>query len=318
MGDKVRRRGPDLLPAQDRSGIDRPAEARPTVMLATVGTRCPYRWLRSRQPSEERRVQLERRRVLITGGSRGIGAALARGFRAAGADLALVARPSDQLEEVAGAVDGHAYGQDLTDLGALPDLVERVEADGPVDVLVNNAGVAHVGWFLDRTIDEIDRVVTLNLLAPLHLCRLWLPRMIERDRGHVVNVSSMAAIIAPPGLVHYSASKAGLSHATAGLRQDLRDTPIGFTTVHIGSTPTEMDDEARSYGPIRQLAQDSKGRDITPMDDVVDGIVDAVRRDRPEVRFPTAMAPLAAATNLPRRVGRLLFKRSPVKELRPD
>src|SRR5205823_3523921 len=143
----------------------------------------------------------------------------------------------------------------------------KVEADGPVDVLVNNAGVSVVGWYLDRTPAEIDQVMTVNLLAPMRLCRLLLPLMVERGRGQVVNLSSMAAVIAPPGLASYGASKAGLSHFTAGLRADLRDDPVTFTTVTLGSVSTDMDDEARSYGPLRELAAASKGRDITPMAD---------------------------------------------------
>ena len=254
--------------------------------------------------------------MLLTGASRGIGAALASAFAARGAQLALVARPSEALNAVTAEVGGTAYPADLAELGGLEDLVRRVEADGAIDVLVNNAGVSNVGWFLDRTAEELDQVVTLNLLAPMHLCRLVLPGMIQRRRGSIVNMSSMAAVIAPPGLVAYGASKAGLSHMTAGLRADLRDQPVTFTTVHLGSVRTDMDDEARSYGPLRELAEKSAGKDITPMGDFVAAVLRAVETDRPEVRVPKAMAPLAAAVNLPRKIGRLVFKRAMVKELR--
>lgn len=263
-------------------------------------------------------MRLNGRRVLITGASRGLGAALARGLADAGARLALVARSAGPLHELAGEVGGDPYPADLTDLGALPDLVGRIEDDGPVDVLVNNAGVSHVGWYLDRTMDEVDEVVTLNLLAPMHLCRLLLPRMVERGRGQVVNVSSMAAVFAPPGLATYGASKAGLSHFTAGLRADLRDHPITLTTVHLASVDTEMDRDARSYGPLRELSEASSGRDLTPLDVFVRRVVEGVEADREEVRVPRAMAPLAAATNAPRRIGRLLFRRAAAYEPRPD
>lgn len=263
-------------------------------------------------------MQLRGRRVLLTGASRGIGAALADAFAAKGASLALVARASPSLDEVAARTGGTAYPCDLTDLAALPDLVQRVGADGPIDMLVNNAGVSGVGWFLDRTLDEVDQVVTLNLLAPIHLCRLVLPGMLDRGRGQVVNLSSMAAVIAPPGLATYGASKAGLSHFTAGLRADLRDDPVTFTTVTLGSVSTDMDDEARNYGPLRELAERSSGRDVTPMSSFVAAVIAAVERDRPEVRVPRAMAPLAALTNTPRKVGRLVFRRAMAKQLRSD
>ncbi|MDP9181436.1 MAG: SDR family NAD(P)-dependent oxidoreductase [Actinomycetota bacterium] len=256
---------------------------------------------------------LNGRRVLLTGASRGIGQALARAFADRGAELALVARGSDQLEQVAKETGGTAYPCDLSDLASLEGLVERV---GRVDVLVNNAGVSHVGWYVDRTQDEIDQIMTVNLLAPMRLCRLVLPGMVERERGQVVNISSMAAVIAPPGLATYSASKAGLWHFTAGLRGDLRDHPITFTTVTLGSVSTEMDDEARNYGPLRHLSEKSKGRDITPMASFVAAVLKGVEEDRPEVRVPRSMAPLAALTNAPRKVGRLVFKRAPAWEPR--
>ena len=263
-------------------------------------------------------MRLSGRRVLITGASRGIGAELARAFAGRGAELALVARSPDALDALAEELGGRSYPADLSDVAAIPELVARIEADGPIDVLVNNAGVSNVGWFLDRTVDELDQVVTLNLQAPLRLCHAVLPGMVERRRGTVVNISSMAGVFAPPGLVAYGASKAGLSHMTAGLRADLRDQPITFINVHLGSVKTDMDDEARSYGPLRQLAEQSAGRDITPMEDFIAAVLRAVEQDREEVRVPRAMAPLAAATNLPRRVGRLIFRRSMVKELRAD
>ena len=263
-------------------------------------------------------MRLNGRRVLITGASRGIGAALARGLRTRGAELALVARSGEALEKVARDVAGVAYPCDLTELEGLEDLVAGVEADGPVDILVNNAGISNVGWFLDRTPAEINQVVTLNLLAPMHLCRLVLPGMVQRGRGSVVNISSMAAVIAPPGLAAYGGAKAGLSHFTAGLRADLRDQPVTFTTVHLGSVSTDMDEAARSYGPLRELAARSSGRDITPMDVFVSAVVNGIERDREEVTVPRMMASLAGLTNVPRRVGRLAFRGAMVSEPRTD
>ena len=263
-------------------------------------------------------MQVRGARVLLTGASRGIGAALARRLHARGAHLALVARPSADLDAITAELDTTAYPCDLADLDAVTGLATRVEADGPVDVLVNNAGISAVGWFADRTHDEIDRLMRVNLLAPMHLTRGVLPGMLARGRGHVVNMSSMAAVINPPGLTTYGASKAGLSHFTGGLRADLRDDPVTLTLVHLGSVTTDMDVEARGYGPLRELAEASNGRDVTPMDVFVDKVVDAIEHDRPEVRVPAAAAPLAALANAPRRLGSLLFRRVPAKELRTD
>jgi short-subunit dehydrogenase len=252
-------------------------------------------------------------RVLVTGASRGIGEALARALARRGAHLALVARSAEPLEQLAEAVGGRAYPADLTDLDAIPGLVERIEADGGIDVLINNAGVSNIGWFPDADWAALDQVVTLDLRAPMRLCHTLIPRMLERGHGHIVNISSMAGVFATPGLAAYGASKAGLTHLTHGLRADLRDDPIVLTTVHLGSVRTDMDDAARGYPPIRYLVERSKGRDITPMEDFVAAVIDGIERDRPEVRLPRAAAPLVAAANLPRRIGRLLFKRAPAK-----
>ncbi len=263
-------------------------------------------------------MRLSGRRVLLTGASRGLGAQLARAFTERGATVALVARPSEALTAVAAATGGAAYPCDLGDLASLPALVAAVEADGPVDVLVNNAGISGIGWYADRTLAEIDQVITVNLLAPMYLCRLVLPGMLARRRGQLVNVSSMAAVFAPPGLASYSASKAGLSHFTAGLRADLRDDPISFTTVTLASVSTDMDDEARGYAPLAELAARSKGRDVTPMQTFLAAAVKGIEADRAEVRVPRSMAPLAALTNAPRKAGRLVFRRSVAKALRSD
>lgn len=258
-------------------------------------------------------MHLAGRRVLVTGASRGIGEALARALARRGAHLALVARSAEPLEQLAESFGGRAYPADLAELDAIPQLVDRIEDDGGIDVLVNNAGVSNIGWFPDAEWDKLDQVLAINLRAPMRLCHALIPRMLERGRGNIVNISSMAGVFATPGLAAYGASKSGLTHLTHGLRADLRDDPIVLTTVHLGSVRTDMDDEARSYPPIRYLVERSKGRDITPMEDLVAAVVDAIERDRPEVRLPRAAAPLVATANLPRQVGRLLFRRAPAK-----
>lgn len=263
-------------------------------------------------------MQVRGRRVLVTGASRGIGAALSRRLHAEGATLALVARPSDDLQAIAEEVSGTAYPCDLAVPDQVAGLVGRVADDGPIDVLVNNAGIANVGWFADRTHDELTRLMQVNLLAPMHLCRDVLPGMLARGRGHIVNISSMAGVFSPPGLTAYGTSKAGLSHFTSGLRADLRDDPVSLTLVHLGSVATDMDVQARGYGPLRLLAEQSGGRDVTPMPVFVDKVVTAIVRDRAEVRVPAFMAPLAALTSAPRSLGSLLFRRVPARELRTD
>lgn len=254
-------------------------------------------------------TSLTGRRVVVTGASRGIGRAVAERFSAAGAQVVLVARGSEALDSAAAATGGQAVPCDLADAAARRRLIAEVEATGPVDVLVNNAGISHVGHVLDIDLEEIQQLVEVDLIAPMQLCRAWLPGMLDRGHGHLVNVSSLAAVMSPPGLASYSAAKAGLSAFTAGLRQDLRDLPVRLTTVHLGSVPTELDDASREYGPLREAAASSNGRDVTPLPVVAEAIVDAVRTGRTEVRLPRAMAPLPALTEAPRALTRALFRR---------
>jgi short-subunit dehydrogenase len=259
-------------------------------------------------------LELADRRVMVTGASRGIGRALAEGFAAAGARLALVARSEGPLRELAERLGGTAHAADLTDPIATVSLARRIEDEaGPVDVLVNNAGISHIGYFLHQSAEQIEQIYQVNLLAPVRLCRELLPRMIERGRGHVVNVSSLAAVISTPGLVHYGSSKAGLSHYTAGLRQELRGLPIGVTLVELGSVPTELDDQTRDWEPMRSfLERQGRGKqprdDRVPLETVVGAVVDAVRRDESHVRLPRALAPLAMLAESPRRISRWIFR----------
>jgi short-subunit dehydrogenase len=263
-----------------------------------------------RVPGSSRpRTSLTGRRVVVTGASRGIGRQVAEHLGAAGARVVLVARPSEALEQAVAQTRGEAFPCDLADRAARRRLVADVEAAGPVDVLINNAGISNVGHVLDADPEDIERLVQVDLIAPMQLCRGWLPGMLDRGRGHIVNVSSLAAVMSPPGLASYAAAKAGLSAFTAGLRQDLRDLPVRLTTVHLGSVPTELDDASRAYGPLREAVEASKGRDVTPLPVVADAIVDAVRTGRTEIRLPRALAPLPMLAEAPRAVTRAMFGR---------
>ena len=259
-------------------------------------------------------MEIRGRRILVTGATRGIGRALAERLAAEGAGLALVARSREPLAALAAQLGAQAYPLDLADADAVAGVIERIEADGPLDVLVNNAGISNIGYVLDQKPEEIERLFRTNLLSPIHLCQQAIPRMLARGRGHVVNLASIAAVMTPPGLVHYGASKAGLAHYTAGLRLELRGLPIGLTLVQIGSTATDMDDATQAYPPYVALR---RGRSVEgvrfPLGDVVDGIVDAIRRERPHVVLPAYLRPLVAFVEIPRGLMRLAFRKIDVR-----
>jgi short-subunit dehydrogenase len=249
-------------------------------------------------------------RVLVTGASRGIGECTARAFADAGARVAVVARSEEPLAKLAAEIGGDAYPTDLADRDAVAGLFDRVEADGAVDVVVNNAGVDLTGRFLDTEPDAIEALYRVNLLAPTEICRQALARMVPRARGQIVNVSSLAGVSAVPGLAAYSASKAGLSHLTAALRAETKGTGVVMTLVELGPVITPMLDNVHSYGPTeRSFARGARIGVIVDLDpDAVAGaIVDAVRRDRRHVRLPKRSSLLMMIGEAPRRLTEIML-----------
>jgi len=255
-------------------------------------------------------MEISGRRILLTGASRGIGRALAQALHEEGAELALVARSPGPLQELAEQLDARAVPTDLSDPAQVEGLIARIEEDGPVDVLINNAGVSNIGFVLDRKAEDIETLFRTNLLTPIHLCQQVIPRMLERGGGHIVNLSSVAAVVTPPGLVHYGSSKAGLAHYTAGLRLELKDLPIGLTLVQIGSTATEMDDATQAYAPYQRLRGKRTVDQVRfPIEDVVQGIVRAIRENHSQVVLPGYLRALTSLVEIPRGFMRLAFRK---------
>jgi short-subunit dehydrogenase len=259
-------------------------------------------------------------RVLVTGASRGIGEALARAFAASGADVGLVARSEGPLRELAAELGGTAYPTDLADPEQVARLIERVEADGPLDVLVNNAGLDEVGWFPAMEADRMAAILQVNLATPMGLCRQVIPRMLARDHGHIVNVSSLSGVGVFPGLVAYSTTKAGLSHFTAGLRTDLRGLPIRTTLVELGPVPTEMLEGLDRYPPtvksFQRFAHIQLLADV-PKEKVAADVVDAVEKDRKHVRHPKRAMAFPLSVEWPRRLVEILLSGVPHRMEKP-
>ena len=247
--------------------------------------------------------------VLLTGATGDIGRRLADHLCDAGARVTLVARDRGALASLAAHVEGLVLPADLCDRDERRALVARAEAqDGPVDVLVNNAGTETAAHLADLGADDLERLVTLNLLAPAELCRQALPGMLARGRGHVVNISSLAGVGTFPGLAAYGATKAGLTHLTSGLRADLRGGPVGTLAVEIGPVSSRMmsriGDHAPAAAAFDRLLRARLLRLLDP-DEVARAVVAAVADDRPTLRMPRRTAPLAVVTHAPREVVRL-------------
>jgi short-subunit dehydrogenase len=256
-------------------------------------------------------MELRGKRVAITGASRGIGEVLARKFAATGATVALVARSSDAISKLAADLGGSAHPADLGDQKQVATLVNRIEDEaGPIDVLVNNAGIDFEDAFWHHSADDVARIVQINLLAPMELCRQVIPRMLRRNRGHIVNVSSYAACGHYPGLVAYASTKAGLSHFTAGLRADLRKLPVKTTLVEMAGVPTDMLANVASYKPTSDSFRRGYRMHLvtdTPVDTIGDATVEAVEHDRRHVRYPKRAILLPMLAEAPRRVTELIL-----------
>lgn len=176
-------------------------------------------------------MQLRGARALVTGATGGLGRAIAEDLAAAGADLVLTGRRAEVLADLADGIGARVVAADLAQPGAAADLVDEV---GPVDVLVANAALPASGDLLAFEPERIDRCLQVNLHAPIQLARLLAPGMVERGRGQLVFISSLAGITTTPGSSIYSATKFGVRGFALGLRQDLHGTGVGVSLVTPG------------------------------------------------------------------------------------
>lgn len=186
------------------------------------------------------------RRALITGASSGIGKATALAFAQAGYDLALVSRSQTALEAVAEAARQHqgtakVYPLDLAAVDQVkPKLTAVLEDFGPVEVLVNNAGMGYTRPLGDTPLADWQQVIALNLTSVLQCIQAVLPKMRDRKSGTIINVGSIAASNAFPEWGAYSVSKAGLISLSNVLAAEERGNGIRVVTLHPGSVNTAI------------------------------------------------------------------------------
>ncbi len=248
--------------------------------------------------------RLQGRNGIITGASRGLGVYIARALAARGVNLMLVARSAGDLERVRSGIESLGVrcvcvAADVGDLAALGLLVSRAEAElGPVDLLINNAGIERSSDYHSLKLDEIQRALAVNLQAPMLLSRLVLPGMLERRRGHIVNVASLAGLAGIAFNEAYGATKHGLVGFTRSLRLSLqaRGTPVSASAVCPGYTRTSgMYQQHVQNGGVPAPFLLGAGRPEA----VAAAVVRAIRRDLPEVIVnPMPVRPLLLLWNL--------------------
>ena len=230
--------------------------------------------------------------IAVTGAAGAIGGALARALatRHPAARLSLLDLDLASAERLAGELGPRAAAR-RWDL-AVPDQVEAALADlvsthGPVDGLVNSAGVMDVGWFAATGWDEARRLLDIDLVSPLRLMHLVAPGMIERGRGAIVNLTSMAGRTPLRGCAWYGAAKAGLAMASEIAHLELAAHGVSVVTVYPGPVASELERRARANLAAGRLAR------MVPVGDaavLARHIVRALDRGQPRVVYPALYA----------------------------
>jgi short-subunit dehydrogenase len=211
--------------------------------------------------------------VLITGASSGIGEALAWIFAAEGYDLILVARSAQKLEQLADQLAAEhevivaVRPTDLADAGSAENLSRGLQREGlEVDILVNNAGVLEHGAFVDVAPEDHQRMIQLNVAGLTDILAWFVPDMLARGSGRILNVASIAAFQPFPSLATYAATKAYVLSLSEALTEELRGTGVTVTTLCPGVTATNMVASAGSVtdslpamliGDVEKVAQEA-------------------------------------------------------------
>ena len=248
--------------------------------------------------------------ALVTGATGGIGSAVARALAAKGMEVVVSGRNEEQLAALERELGARPVRADLSDLSQVETLAAAAE---PVDVLVSNAGVEQYLGFLHVEPDELERIVRLNLTAGLLLVRQLLPGMLERGRGHVVSMSSLAGHAYPAYQVGYATTKAGQIAFTRALRAEFRESPVGFSVVS-PSFVTGAGMHANELESIGLKAPFPPGS-VSP-ERVARAVVRAIERDLPEVLVaPAPIRPLMALDALSPRLGAAIVRVTGVNEL---
>lgn len=240
--------------------------------------------------------------VAVTGGARGIGEAIARTLAGRGARVVIGDVDEAAVRATAASIGGGTIGRalDVRSTESVAAFLDHVEATlGPVDVLVNNAGVMWVGDFEDEPEAAADRMFDVNFHGVARGVRLAAPRMRARGSGHIVTVASVASHVAPAGEATYAASKHAVLGYLTAVRQELRGTAVQLSVVMPIVVDTEL---AAGTSP--------GGMPALQPQDVADAVAGAIERPRFEVFVPERVGPLMRLLALlPQRGRDLLYAR---------
>src|SRR5256885_12654260 len=188
--------------------------------------------------------------AVVTGAGSGIGRALAQSLAAQGARLALADVNNKGLEEthkLLGSAEAKTYSVDVSKASAVEAFAHAVERDfGGAALLVNNAGVALQGAFMEISLDDMEWLMGINFWGVVYGCRFFLPLLQRAPEAHLVNISSVFGLIGPPGQAAYCSAKFAVRGFTEVLRQELRLTNVKVTCVYPGGIKTRIAENART------------------------------------------------------------------------
>ncbi|MGN6166627.1 MAG: SDR family NAD(P)-dependent oxidoreductase [Solirubrobacteraceae bacterium] len=224
--------------------------------------------------------------VLITGATGGLGQAIARAFAARGTNLILTGRRADVLDDLAAQVGGRALACDLADREQVERLIEHAR-NIPVDVLVANAGLPATGLLSAMPQEKIDRMLEVNLRAPVALARGLAPGMMERRRGHMVFMSSLSGKAASGSSSLYATTKFGLRGFALSIREDLRPYGVGVSVVLPGFIR-----DAGMFADAKVKLPPGIG--TRSSQDVATAVISAIERNRAEVEVAPATLRIGA------------------------
>jgi len=239
----------------------------------------------------------------ITGGARGIGNETARHLIAQGMRVALGDLDAETTEAAAAELGANArgYGLDVTDRASFEAFVDALEADlGPLDVLVNNAGIMQLGPFLEEDDVVAERQIDINVHGVLHGMKIALPRFVARGRGHLVNIASSAGKGGFAGGATYCGTKHFVVGVSEAVRGELRETPVEISCVMPGVVNTEL-----SAG-----LKEARGIKNVDPGDVAAAIVECLRVPRFDVFVPKSIGPISQVMSVLPRSGRERISRA--------
>ncbi len=213
--------------------------------------------------------KLENKTALVTGATGGIGEAIAKALKEAGARVAISGTREEKLKEVAAALGGDTVilPCNLSDAEAVATLIERAEAElGQLDILVNNAGITKDGLAMRMKDEDWDTVLRVNLTSTFQLSRAAIKGMMKRRSGRIINISSVVGTMGNPGQANYCASKAGMTGMSKSLAAEVASRGITVNCVAPGFIKTPMTDELNEQQQERITSNIPAGRFGLPED----------------------------------------------------